>query len=175
MSAAFAIVSCRLTSMGCTRDAMAPPSVGRPIVYGAPGLHLPRQALYAGARDLWSMCLIHALASVVAHRDERSWVDLLTMPALTLGRPSRGGRPAVRIGWTVCAPSFGSRLANPPLIRIRAPTSVCPVTSPTASPPSSKTAPSGGHAQYSTNPGTVRPGYSLGHRWAPGTPPAPPS
>ena len=46
----------------------------------------------AGARDLWSKCLTHPLASVVAHRDERSWVDLLTMPALTLGGPSRGGR-----------------------------------------------------------------------------------
>ena len=51
-----------------------------------------RTSILAGARDLWSKCLIHALASVVAHRDERSWVDLLTMPALTLGGPARGGR-----------------------------------------------------------------------------------
>ena len=77
----------------------APPSVSRPLIDGAPGLSdvstshgRLRTSIPAGARDLWSKCLIHALASAVAHRDERSWVDLLTMPALTLGGPSRGGR-----------------------------------------------------------------------------------
>ena len=64
----------------------APPSVGRPLIDGPPGLSdvstshgRLRTSIPAGARDLWSKCLIHALASVVAHRDERSWVDLLTM------------------------------------------------------------------------------------------------
>ena len=76
----------------------APPSVGRPLIDGAPGL----SDVSTSHGRLRSKCLIHALASVVAHRDERSWVDLLTMPALTLGGPSRGGRhhaPRQAITW----------------------------------------------------------------------------
>ena len=136
VSAAFAIVSCRLTSMGCTPDAIVPPlqrrfrplplsvdpsSTGHLVCLMSPPSHgRLRTSIPAGARDLWSKCLIHARASVVAHRDERSWVDLLTMPVLTLGGPSRGGRPRQAI--TVsrrCQDSSGSRLANPPLIANR--------------------------------------------------------
>ena len=149
-----------------------PPSVGRPLIDGAPGLAVfstshgrHRTSIPGGAGDPWSKCLIHALASVVAHRDERCWVDLLTMNLLHLsGGPSRGGRhhpPPPRQAVTVsrrCQDWFGrfsrassgGRLANPSLIasKIRAPTSVCPLTFPTASLPSSRTAPSGEHAQH---------------------------
>ena len=79
--------------------APAPPTVGRPLIDGDPSLFdistsqgKLRTSIPAGARDFRSKCLIHALTSVVQHRDERSWVDLLTMPALTLGGPVRGGR-----------------------------------------------------------------------------------
>ena len=94
--------------MGCTPDAIvaftaaaapAQPSVGQPLIDDSPDLSdvstshgRLSTSIPAGARDLWSTCLTHALASVVAHRDGRSWVDLLTKPALTLGGPSRGGR-----------------------------------------------------------------------------------
>ena len=33
-----------------------------------------------------------ALADIIAHRDVRSWTDLLTLPALVLAAPSRSGR-----------------------------------------------------------------------------------
>ena len=87
----------------------APPAIGRPPhrrgSFLTRRLHLswqdPDIDPYC-CRDFWSMCLVHALASVVAHRDDRSWVDLLAMPALTLGGPSRGGmhhalRPAIAV------------------------------------------------------------------------------
>ena len=51
-----------------------------------------RSSVPVGARDAWSRCLFIALADVIAHRDVRSWTDLLTLPALVLADPSRGGR-----------------------------------------------------------------------------------
>ena len=33
-----------------------------------------------------------ALADIVAHRDIKSWTELLTLPALVLPAPTRGGR-----------------------------------------------------------------------------------
>ena len=48
-----------------------------------------------GSKDAWSRCLIAALADVVVHRDVKSWTDLLTLPALVLPAPSRGGRKHV--------------------------------------------------------------------------------
>ena len=36
--------------------------------------------------------LISALAGVVSHRDVKAWTDLLTLPALVLPAPSRGGK-----------------------------------------------------------------------------------
>ena len=85
--------------------APAPLPVGRPLIDGAPSLSdvstscdRLRTSILTGARDIWSKCLIHALASVVAHRDERSWVDLLnhacsdsrrTLTRLSSPRPPR--------------------------------------------------------------------------------------
>ena len=54
-----------------------------------------RNSVLKGARDAWSRCLITALADVVAHRDLKSWTDLLALPALVLPTPSRGGRKHV--------------------------------------------------------------------------------
>ena len=48
-----------------------------------------------GSKDAWSRCLIAALADVVAHQDVKSKTDLLTLPALVLPAPSRGGRKHV--------------------------------------------------------------------------------
>ena len=106
----------------------------------------------AAARDLWSKCLIHALASEVAHRDERSWVDILTMPALTLaGGPARGGghHVAAKTGWTVYAVSCVSHRISLPrnANKIRAPTSASPPTFLTSFPLSFRMVPSGEHAQ----------------------------
>ena len=73
----------------------------RPLAEGAPGVggFYQRQAgstsVPKGARDAWSRCLTTALADVVAHRDLKSWTDLLTLPALVLPAPSRGGRKHV--------------------------------------------------------------------------------
>ena len=71
----------------------------RPLAEGAPGVwevftsdRRVRTSVPKGARDAWSRCLISALADVVAHRDVKSWTDLLTLPALVLPAPSRGGR-----------------------------------------------------------------------------------
>ena len=51
-----------------------------------------RTSVPRGTRDAWSRCLITALADVVAHRDLKSWTDLLTLPALVLPASLRGGR-----------------------------------------------------------------------------------
>ena len=57
-----------------------------------------RPSVQTWERDAWSRCLIMALAGVVAHKDVRSWTDLLTLLALVLAAPSRSGRPhALRI------------------------------------------------------------------------------
>ena len=74
----------------------------RPLAEGAPGVwdvftsdRRVRSSVPKGAKDTWSRCLITALADVVAHRDIKSWTDLLTLPALVLPAPSRGGRKHV--------------------------------------------------------------------------------
>ena len=74
----------------------------RPLAEGAPGVwdvftsdRRVRSSVPKGAKDAWSRCLIAALADVVAHRDVKSWTDLLTLPALVLSAPSRGGRKHV--------------------------------------------------------------------------------
>ena len=54
-----------------------------------------RSSVPKGAKDAWSRCFITALADVVAHRDLKPWTDLLTLPALVLPAPSRGGRKHV--------------------------------------------------------------------------------
>ena len=51
-----------------------------------------RTSVPKGARDAWSRCPISALADVITHRDIKSWTDLLTLLALVLPAPSRGGR-----------------------------------------------------------------------------------
>ena len=70
----------------------------QPLAEGAPGVwdvftsdRRVRSSVPKGAKDAWSRCLIAALADVVAHRDVKSWTDLLTLPALVLPAPSRGG------------------------------------------------------------------------------------
>ena len=77
----------------------SPSGDSRPLAEGAPSIwdvftHGPRvrSSVPLGARDAWSRCLIVALADVIAHRDLRSWTDLLTLPSLVLAAPSRGGR-----------------------------------------------------------------------------------
>ena len=74
----------------------------RPLAEGAPGVwdvftsdRRVRSSVPKGAKDAWSRCLIAALADVVAHRDVKAWTDLLTLPALVLSVPSRGGRKHV--------------------------------------------------------------------------------
>ena len=74
-------------------------SASRPLADGAPSIWdvfvsgaRVRSSVPDSARDAWSRCLIIALADVVAHRDIRAWTDLLTLPALVLVAPSRGGR-----------------------------------------------------------------------------------
>ena len=74
----------------------------RPLAEGAPGVwdvftsdRRVRSSVPKGAKDAWSRCLIAALADVVAHRDVKSWTDLLTLSALVLPAPSRGGRKHV--------------------------------------------------------------------------------
>ena len=54
-----------------------------------------RSSVPKGVKDAWSRCLIAALADVVAHRDVKLWTDILTLPALVLPAPSRGGRKHV--------------------------------------------------------------------------------
>ena len=67
-----------------------------------------RSSVPAGARDAWSRCLVVALSDVIAHRDVRSWADLLTLPALVLAAPSRGGRRhTLRLSATTRTPMFG--------------------------------------------------------------------
>ena len=75
------------------------PTDSRPLAEGAPTIwdvftNVPRvrSSVPAGARDAWSRCLVIALSDIIAHRDTRSWTDLLTLPALVLAAPSRGGR-----------------------------------------------------------------------------------
>ena len=75
------------------------PTDSRPLAEGAPTIWdvftsgpRVRSSVPAGARDAWSRCLVIALSDIVAHRDARSWTDLLTLPALVLAAPSRGGR-----------------------------------------------------------------------------------
>ena len=82
-----------------TASRCRPSSAFRPFVEGASSIWdvftsgtRVRSSVPAAARDAWSRCLIVALADVVAHRDARSWTDLLTLPALVLTAPSRGGR-----------------------------------------------------------------------------------
>ena len=77
----------------------SPSCDSRPLAERAPSIwdvftHGPRvrSSVPLGARDAWSRCLIVALADVIAHRDVRSWTDLLTLPSLVLAAPSRGGR-----------------------------------------------------------------------------------
>ena len=74
----------------------------RPLAEGAPGVwdvftsdRRVRSSVPEGAKDAWSRCLIASLADVVAHRDVKSWTDLLTLAALVLPAPSRGGRKHV--------------------------------------------------------------------------------
>ena len=74
-------------------------SASRPLAEGAPSIWdvfvsgtRVRSSVPDSARDAWSRCFIIALADVVAHRDIRAWTDLLTLPALVLVAPSRGGR-----------------------------------------------------------------------------------
>ena len=44
-----------------------------------------RTSVHPSFRDMWSRCLIAALASVIAHRNMRAWTDLLALSALPLG------------------------------------------------------------------------------------------
>ena len=74
----------------------------RPLAEGARGVwdvftsnRRVRSPVRKGVKDAWSRCLIAALADVVAHRDVKSWTDLLTLPTLVLSAPSRGGRKHV--------------------------------------------------------------------------------
>ena len=76
--------------------------ISRPLPDGAPGVwevftsdRRVRSSVPKGAGDAWSRCFIAALADVVAHRDVKSWTDLLTLPALVLLASSRGGRKHV--------------------------------------------------------------------------------
>ena len=110
--------------MGCTPDAIVPSQ--RRLIWALPlsvdpssMVHLvcpmsPRQAPYFDPRvpeTFWSKCLIHYFASVVAHRDERSWVDLLTRPPLIFfADPPEASLLSGLVGRFA---SFGSRLAHP--------------------------------------------------------------
>ena len=167
----------------CSASVQAPPFVGRPLIDGAPGLSdvstshdRLRTSIPAGARDLWSKCLIHALASVVAHRDERSWVDLLTMACpdswRTIQRwssprppashhclsPMSGlvGRPARRALGAV----WPTRLSSPTGSGVRLPSAQSRLQ-PCSYPHPRRCPPTGMH---SPNPGTARPAHSLCHR-----------
>ena len=109
----------------------------RPLAGGAPGVwdvftsdRRVRSSVPKGAKDAWSRCLMTALADVVAHRDVKSHTDLLTLPALVLPAPSRGGRnmffvrkvKPTAVVWTQgdysypggCSPSCLCGAAGPP-------------------------------------------------------------
>ena len=76
-----------------------PERQSRPMVDGCPDIaaifeakvrlktHIPK-----GARQMWSLCLLAALAEVVEHNDMRAWADLLALPKLVLKSHIHGGR-----------------------------------------------------------------------------------